>query len=135
VHLTGKQGTGLADRVQYNSESIRRYLLKEEYWLRWPEISPYWAGRVVESWCMKTMRSKIQPMKKVARMLRCHRPLSSKWFFGKGGISSAVVEGFNNKARRTTRETYGLRTSHGLGDLPESTFAHSFRGWGWMIKC
>lgn len=41
-------------------------------------------------------------------MLRAHRPLLLNWFNAKGTLSAAVVEGFNNKARVTTRTTYGF---------------------------
>jgi len=29
----------------------------------------------LDFWCSQTMRSRIEPMKKIARMLRKHRPL------------------------------------------------------------
>lgn len=35
----------------------------------------YWAGQFLDRWCKRTMRSRLEPMKKVARMLRTHRPL------------------------------------------------------------
>jgi transposase len=37
------------------------------------------------------MRSRIEPMKKVARMLRVHRPLLLNWFRARGEISAAIV--------------------------------------------
>ena len=80
------------------------------------------------------MRSKIEPMKKTARMLRQHRELLLNWFRAKGQLSSGVVEGFNNKAKLTTRKAYGFRTYHAaeialyhtLGALPEPDVAHKF---------
>jgi len=133
-HLTEKQETRLADLVQYNLKSIRSYLLKEEFQLLWSYTAPYWAGRFLDTWCTKTMRSKIEPMKKVAKMLRRHRPLLLNWFRAKGQLSSAVVEGFNNKAKLTTRKAFGFRTYHAmeialyhaLGALPEPNFSHKF---------
>ena len=53
-------------------------------------------------------------MKPVARMLRGHRPPILNWFRAKGQLSSGVVEGFNAKAKLTTRKVYGFRTYHGL---------------------
>jgi Transposase len=41
---------------------------------------------------------------------RRHRPLLLNWFRAKGRLSSAVVEGFNNKAKLTTRKAFGFRT-------------------------
>jgi transposase len=133
-HLSEKQEIRLADLVQYNLKSVRSYLLKEEFQFLWSYISPYWAGRFLDTWCTKTMRSKIEPMKKVARMLRRHRPLLLNWFRAKGALSSGVVEGFNNKAKLTTRKAFGFRTYHAmeialyhaLGALPEPEFTHRF---------
>jgi len=93
-----------------------------------------WAGRFLDTWCTKTMRSKIEPMKKVAKMLRRHRPLLLNWFRAKGQLSSAVVECFNNKGKLTIRKAFGFRTYHAmeialyhaLGALPEPDFAHKF---------
>jgi transposase len=67
-------------------------------------------------------------------MLRAHRPLLLNWFRAKGTLSAAVVEGFNNKARVTTRTAYGFRTYrameialyHTLGALPEPEAPHRF---------
>jgi hypothetical protein len=56
------------------------------------------------------MRLKIEPMKKVAKMLRQHRPLLLNWFKAKKQFSSGIVAGFNNKAKLTTRKAYGFRT-------------------------
>jgi transposase len=52
------------------------------------------------------MRSQLEPMKKVARMLRAHRSLLVNWFRARGMISAGVVEGFNNKAKLTTTKAY-----------------------------
>ena len=133
-NLSEKQETRLAELLQYNLKSIRAYLLKEEFQLFWNYVSPYWAGRFLDQWCTKTMRSKIEPMKKVARMLRRHRPLLLNWFRAKGQLSSGVVEGFNAKAKLTSRKSFGFRTFHGaeialyhaLGALPEPEFTHRF---------
>ena len=133
-NLTEKQEIKLADLLQYNLRSVRAYLLKEEFQLLWTYVSPYWAGRFLDRWCTKTMRSKIEPMKKVARMMRRHRPLILNWFAAKGQLSSGVVEGFNAKAKLTTRKAFGFRTYHALeialyhalGSLPEPEFTHRF---------
>ncbi|MDZ7752579.1 MAG: ISL3 family transposase [Gammaproteobacteria bacterium] len=133
-NLTEKQETKLADLLQYNLKSVRSYLLKEEFQLFWSYQSPYWAGEFLDKWCTKTMRSKIEPMKKVARMLRNHRPLLLNWFRAKKQFSSGIVEGFNNKAKLTTRKAYGFRTYHAaeialyhaLGALPVPETAHEF---------
>lgn len=133
-HLSDAQESKLAELLQYNLRSVRSYLLKEEFQLFWSYTSPYWAGQFLDRWCTKVMRSKIEPMKKVARMLRRHRPLLQNWFRAKGQLSSGVVEGFNTKAKLTSRKSFGFRTYrgaeialyHALGALPEPKFTHRF---------
>ena len=133
-NLTEKQEPKLAELLSYNLKTVRSYLPKEEFQLFWSYKSPYWAGKFLDKWCTQTMRSKIDPMKKVARQLRRHRPLLLNWFRAKGHLSSGIVEGFNNKAKLTTRKSYGFRTYHAaeialyhaLGALPVPKVAHEF---------
>ncbi len=133
-NLTASQETKLADLLQYNLSSIRAYLLKEEFQFFWSYVSPYWAGRFLDQWCTRTMRSKIEPMKRIAKMLRRHQSLLLNWFRAKGQLSSGVVEGFNTKAKLTSRKSFGFPTYHAaeialyhtLGALPEPEFTHRF---------
>ena len=67
-------------------------------------------GKFLDEWCTRTMRSKIEPMKKVAQTLRRHRDLILNWFRAAGPISAGIVEGLNNKAKLTMRKAYGFRT-------------------------
>ena len=133
-NLSAKQEVKLADLLQYNLKAVRSYLLKEEFQLFWQYTSPYWAGKFLKKWCTKTMRSKIEPMKRVAKMLRRHHPLLLNWFRARKQFSSGIVEGFNTKAKLTTRKAYGFRTYyaaeialyHTLGSLPEPKTTHKF---------
>jgi transposase len=133
-NLTEKQEPRLAELLQYNLRSVRAYLLKEDFQCFWEYRSPYWAGVFLERWCTRAMRSKLEPMKKVARGLRRHRELILNWFRAKGAISAGTVEGFNNKAKLTMRRAYGFRTDramevalyHTLGALPEPIATHRF---------
>jgi transposase len=133
-NLTEQQAVRLADLLRYNLHSVRAYLLKEQLQLLWRYISPYHAGRFLEQWCTRALRSRIEPIKKVARMLRSHRHLMLNWFRARGQVSGGAVEGFNNKAKVITRRAFGFRTFraaeialyHGLGALPEPNFTHRF---------
>ena len=133
-NLSETQEIKLGELLQYNLRSVRAYLLKEEFQFFWSYASPYWAGQFLDKWCKKTMRSKIEPMKKVSRMLRGHRELLLNWFRAKGQLSSGVVEGFNTKVKLTSRKSFGFRTFrgaeivlyHALGALPEPEFTHRF---------
>ncbi|MBX3731688.1 MAG: transposase [Verrucomicrobiae bacterium] len=72
------------------------------YRLLWTYRSVHCACRFLEAWCQRSMRSRIEPMKKIARMLRRHQPLILNWFLAKGELSSGVVKGLNNKIRVIT---------------------------------
>ena len=87
----------------------------------------FWAGKFLDEWCRQVMRSRIEPMKKIARSLREHRELILNYFRAQKLLSSGVVEGLNNKAKVTMRKSYGFRTFrclelalyHSPGKLPE----------------
>lgn len=133
-NLTEKQAVKLSELLQYNLQSIRSHLMREDFQQFWEYFYPACAAKFLDEWCTRTMRSKIEPMKKVAQTLRRHRELILNWFRAEGALSSGIVEGFNNKAKLTMRKAYGFRTEkaieialyHQLGDLPEPEFAHRF---------
>jgi transposase len=112
----------------------RAWNLKESFDYLWHYRSPIYVVAYLGYWCARALRSRLEPMKKVARMLRAHEPLILNWFEAKGELSSAAVEGLNNKIRVVTRRSYGFRTYramelalyHSLGRLPEPRLTHRF---------
>ena len=114
--------------------TARAWDLKETFSYFWHYKSVIWAGGFLDYWCFRAMRSHLEPMKRVARMLRAHEPLILNWFRAKGEISNGAVEGLNNKIRVVTRRSYGFRTYeameialyHNLGRLPEPESPHRF---------
>jgi transposase len=133
-NLKDEQRFRLRDLLRYNLKTVRAYLLKEAFQQLWDYSSPAWAGKFLDEWCRQTMRSRIEPMKKIARSLRQHRELILNYFRAQKLISSGVVEGLNNKAKVTMRKSYGFRTYrvlelalyHSLGKLPEPESTHRF---------
>jgi transposase len=114
--------------------TARAWNLKESFQYLWHYKSPIWAGAFLDYWCARAMRSRLEPMPKVARMLRTHEMLLLNWFKAKGEISGGATEGLNNKIRVVTRRAYGFRTFrameialyHTLGRLPEPESTHDF---------
>jgi transposase len=133
-NLTDKQSIKLKELLACNLRTIRAYLLKEEFQLFWEYVSPGWAAKFMDQWCEKAMRSRLEPMKKIARMLRAHEALILNWFEARGQVSLGAVEGLNNRLKASLRKSYGFRTYkaikvmlyHKLGALPEPQFAHRF---------
>lgn len=133
-NLTSDQTVSLRTLLSYNLRTMRAYLLKEDFQQLWSYSSPAWADKFLKKWCTRAMRSKLEPVKKVAKMMRKHRPLIMNWFIAKGELSSGIVEGLNNKAKVTTRKSYGFKSSrvqkialyHALGDLPTPEWTHKF---------
>jgi len=134
ANLTANQKVKLKDLVRYNLQSVRAYLLKEDFQQLWNYESTAWAAKFLDQWCRQVMRSRIEPMKKVARTLRAHRELILNYFRARKEFSSGVIEGLNNKAKVTMRKSYGFRTFrvtelalyHSLGKLPEPELTHRF---------
>ena len=112
----------------------RAWQLKESFEPFWKYTTMWWGGAFLDAWIERAMRSRLEPMKKVARMLRKHEGLLLNWFDAKGEVSSGAVEGLNNKIRVVTRRSYGFRTYpameialyHNLGRLPEPETTHEF---------
>lgn len=133
-NLTEKQTVKLAELLKYNLKSVGSYLLREDFQRFWEYTSPGWAGRFLDQWCTRTLRSRIKPMKKIVHSLRAHRSLILNWFHARGTVSSGTVEGLNNKCKLTMRKAYGFRMYetikialfHTLGDLPKPEFTHEF---------
>ena len=124
----------LRELLRYNLKTVKGYLLREAFQKFWTYKSPYWAEQFLNQWTRRAMYSKIDEMKKVARMLRRHQPLIMNWFQTKKRFSNGIVEGFNNKAKLTMRKSYGFRHEktleialfHQLGNLPEPELTHNF---------
>ena len=133
-NLTEQQAVKLKELLRYNLKAVRTYLLREEFQRFWEYRSAFWAGRFLQEWCAKALRSRIEPMKKVARMLRSHQGLLLNWFRVQGTVSAGSVEGLNYNAKLAMRKAYGFRTLRGvkialyhrLGALPEPNFTHEF---------
>jgi transposase len=133
-NLKTEQRFRLRDLFRYNLRTVRAYLLKEAFQQLWDYNSATWAGKFLDEWSRQVMRSRIEPMKRIARSLCEHRELILNYFRAQKLLSSGVVEGLNNKAKVIMRKSYGFRTFrclelalyHSLGKLPEPESTHEF---------
>jgi transposase len=82
-NLAPKQEIGLGElllrsnprSVRADLLSVRADLLEEDLQRFWSYVSPNWAVVFLDRWCTRVMGSRLEPMKKVARMLHSHREL------------------------------------------------------------
>lgn len=133
-NLTDKQRVKLDDLLRYDLRSVRGYLLKESLQGLWQFASAQWARIYLDGWVGRAMRSRLEPIKKVARSFRAHRKLILNWFEANKEFSAGIVEGLNYKIKLTLRKAYGFRELgtaeialyHALGKLPEPKLTHEF---------
>lgn len=126
-NLSDKQTARLGDLLKLNLSSIKAYLMREDFQRFWEYKQVRFADRFLENWVTRALQTNLEPMKKVAKMLRNHKPLILNWFKAKGRLSCGAVEGLNLKAKLTIRKAYGFKSLgclqialyHTLGDLPE----------------
>lgn len=124
----------LKELLASNLKSVRAYLLKEDFKQFWGYQSTAWAEKFLSAWCTQVMRSRIDPMKKVAKTIRSHKELIMNWFEAKNKISLGAVEGQNNKSKVVIRKSYGFKTAemlkimlyHKVGRLPVPDIAHRY---------
>ncbi|KAF0152508.1 MAG: transposase [Ignavibacteria bacterium] len=134
ANLTQKQTVRLKQLLQINLSSVKAYLMREDFQRFWTYNSAIWANKFLKDWTTRAMRSKLKPMKKVAKMLRRHKELILNWFHARGELSSGPIEGLNNKAKLAIKKAYGFRTLnclqialyHQLGKLEEPPVTHRF---------
>ena len=134
ANLTTRQRGRLRELLHLNLRTVRAYLLKEDFNHFWEYSSPAFAGNFLDAWCDRALRSRIEPMQRMARTLESHRELLLNYFRAKKEHNSGVVEGLNNKVKVITRRSYGFRVLttlrialfHALGHLPEPEQTHRF---------
>jgi transposase len=133
-NLTDKQVVKLKELLKYNLPPVKAYLLKEDFQRFWEYKTQRGAERFLREWITRVMKTDLEPMHRVARMLQAHEELILNWFKAKGELSSGSVEGMNYNVKLAMRKAYGFRSLdvlktvlyHQLGNLPQREFTHRF---------
>src|SRR5205807_6021428 len=71
-NLNNHQQERLSTLVRWNSPLVRAWYLKEAFQLFWTYKQPWCAEQHLKKWIQSAMRSKLEPFKKFAQMLRSH---------------------------------------------------------------
>ena len=90
-NLSEKQTVRLGDLLKLNLSSIKAYLLREDFQQFWNYQRYDFADKFLENWVTRTLQTDLEPMKKVAKMLRNHKPMILNWFKAKGRLSSGAI--------------------------------------------
>jgi transposase len=133
-NLTKSQKGKLKELLDMNLNTMKAYILKEQFHQFWEYKSPIWAGKFLDQYCEMIQESQLEPMIKVGKMLQSHRDLILNYFRANREYNSGIVEGLNRKVNLTVRKAYGFRSFevmkialyHQLGKLPEPKFTHEF---------
>jgi len=126
-NLRRKERGRLSELMKANLRTVRAYVMKEDFQHLWTYTTSAGAGRFLKRWTTMALRSRIPQFRTLATTLRRHQSELLNWFLARGSFAAGATEGFNNKARITTRMAYGFRTYlhaeialyHRLGSLPE----------------
>lgn len=108
-NLNNSQTERLSTLVRWNMPLVRAWYLKEAFQLFWGYKQPWRAEQYLSKWIRSAMRSKLEPFKKFAKMLRAHLEGILPWTTIR--LSSGAVEGMNNKIKSISHRSFGFRTA------------------------
>lgn len=93
--------------LQANQPLFTIHSMKEQLRLFWEKENLTAARTFLETWCADALKSGIKHLAKVAKTLAGYRTGLLNYF--KHPITSAMVEGINNKIKTLKRQAYGFR--------------------------
>jgi len=105
--VEGEQALSFAELCARELKTAKAWAFKEmfvEFWIQADSVS---AQRFFEQWYASVNRSKLEPLKKVARMLQSH--LSGLLNYFDHPITNAITEGFNSRIQSLKAAARGFR--------------------------
>jgi transposase len=108
-NLARDERTRLSTLLRLNSPIVKAYLLKEDLRRFWTYRYTAWAGAHLLQWLWRASHSRLEPFKKLARMLRTH--LDGILVWTKLRVSNGALEGMNNKVKVISHRACGYRTT------------------------
>lgn len=97
----------LENALQMNAPLMKGYYLKEALREIWMQVDKNKAERVLWDWVKQANDSKVQLLMRLANTLAAHRTGILAWY--EHHISTAKLEGINNKIKTMKRKAYGYR--------------------------
>ena len=97
----------LDELLHANQPLFLMHSMKEQLRLFWDKDNWFSARTFLETWCRDALQSGIKQLVKVAKTIAGYRTGLLNYF--KHPITSAMVEGINNKIKTLKRQAYGFR--------------------------
>ncbi|WKB36560.1 ISL3 family transposase [Terrilactibacillus sp. S3-3] len=94
----------LSDADLKTGRAYRIKLSLQRFWLQ----NEYYAPLYLEDWCNWAVRSKLQPIKDVAKTIRRHAQGILRWFVSK--MTNGFLEGVNSLIQASKRKARGYRS-------------------------
>lgn len=108
-NLRREERTRLSALLRLNSPIVKGYLLKEDLRRFWDYRSTAWAEAHLRQWLWRASHSRLEPFKKLARMLRTHLDGVLAWTGIR--VTNGALEGMNNKVKVISHRAFGYRQS------------------------
>ena len=106
-NLKPKEKRRLSYQIKLNNRVFRGYFLKEDFQRFWDYVYRGWAEKHLKQWLWWASHSRLEPMKKFAKMIRRHLDGILAWT--KLRISNGALEGMNNKVKLVSHRAFGFR--------------------------
>jgi transposase len=110
--LSVEQLTALAELTQMHLKTARAYRLRLAFQDMYDAPSLDWGELIFNRWYGWAIRSRLEPMKKVARTLKQHRDGVLRWFDSK--IANGLIEGINSLVQAAKAKARGYRSLRNL---------------------
>lgn len=107
-NLSDQRYADFEELLKENLKTARAWLHKENFGGFWEQESAWAAEGYFKRWYASAIRSRLEPVKKVARSLKAHlRELLNYFAFP---ITNAVTEGLNSKIQQLKANARGFRS-------------------------
>jgi transposase len=111
-HLSIEQGLSLEALCRMHLKTARAYRIRLAFQEIYNCPSRDWAELVLNSWYSWAIRSRLDPIKKVARTVKQHRDGILRWFDSK--IANGLIEGINSLVQAAKAKARGYRSLRNL---------------------
>jgi transposase len=110
--LSVEQLTALAKLTRMHLKTARAYRLRLAFQEMYNAPSLDWGELILNRWYGWAIRSRLEPMKKVARTINQHRDGILRWFDSK--IANGLIEGINSLVQAAKSKARGYRSLRNL---------------------